>query len=395
MLVDTKQKKQKILFIAKNIPVPGIRPSRVIMAIAHEVSSFSNISFLYPNEIVPFGFQFLKKYKPFYKLKSWECEGFDIAVTQYLRIPFRGIAFWCWNKLSKQDIAYYEQAGPFDLIHAHYLFPDGYFAYLFSMKYAVSYVITIRNADIKYLKNISRNNSDFKKAQLIIKHAQKVFSLNLAYKNFVDELFGISSLIIPHGIEKNAYYEKPKQQNKKIVITVVSEAIKRKNIDWVIKGFKKYIGKHSIELHVIGKGPLLNRLKLLAGNDKRIFFHGKINRPEVMKRLQDSDIFALPSYDETFGLVYLEAAATKNAIIGSKNEGVWGIFEDEKEMLFSSDEMHFQQLLLGLIEDHKLRSKLQEEAFNKVKQLNWDIISERYKKVYEECIGTLHINTDS
>jgi len=52
-------------------------------------------------------------------------------------------------------------------------------------------------------------------------------------------------------------------------------------------------------------------------------------------------------------------------------------------------------MLLGLIEDHKLRSKLQKEAFNKVKQLNWDIISERYKKVYEECIGTLHINTDN
>ena len=73
---NSKKEKLKILFIAQNIPVPGIRSSRIIIEIAHQVSSFVNVSFLYPSELIPFGFQYVKKYKPYYKLKNWNFEGF-------------------------------------------------------------------------------------------------------------------------------------------------------------------------------------------------------------------------------------------------------------------------------------------------------------------------------
>jgi len=70
-------------------------------------------------------------------------------------------------------------------------------------------------------------------------------------------------------------------------------------------------------------------------------------------RLFESDIFALPSYKETFGLVYLEAAAARNAIIGFKGEGVWGLFEVDKEMLFCGDFEEFQEQLKLLIKNGK------------------------------------------
>ncbi len=223
---------------------------------------------------------------------------------------------------------------------------------------------------------------------LIIRNAQKVLSLNLSYKEFVDDLFGISSLIIPHGIEENAYFEESGTYKNKVFIATVSEAIKRKNIDWIINAIKNYQGQHDIEFNVIGSGPLMNELKRLAGSDKRINFRGKINRSAVLKYLQDSDIFALPSFDESFGLVYLEAAANRNAIIGFKHEGVWGIFEDQNEMTFCENEKHFQVILHSLIDDQVLRMRLQQGAFNKAKELSWDNITKQYKKVYEESIDS-------
>jgi len=389
-----KPEKYKILFIAKNIPVPGIRPSKVIMSIAHEISTFCNVSFLYPNEFIPFGFQYLKKYKPFYNLKSWNCEGYDIAITQYPRIPYRKMAFWIWNKISNNNIAYYNKAGPFDLIHAHYLLPDGYLAYLYSRKFSLPYVITIRNADILFLKGLSKKNPDFKKASLVINKAQQILVLNLAYKIFIDDLFGISSLIIPHGIEKNAYFnDSPHAQSNKIIITTVSEAIKRKNIDWIINGFMNYSGNKSIELNIIGTGPLIDQLKKLSKNDNRVIFHGKTDRFNVLKILKYSDIFALPSFSETFGLVYLEAAATKNAIIGLKNEGVWGIFDNETEMLFCNNESHFQELFHKLINNHNLVSTLKTNAFKKALLLDWDNIVIKYKDVYNKAIDSFNANT--
>lgn len=383
-----ERKKYKILFIAKNIPVPGIRPSRVIMAIAHEISSFCNVSFLYPNEIVPFGFQFLKKYKPFYKLRDWNCEGFNITVTQYFRIPYRKMAFWFWKKLSKKDIDFYLKHGVFDLIHAHYLFPDGYLAYLYFKKFTVPYIITIRNADIIHLKKISKSNPDFKKAFLIINNAQQVLCLNFGCKQFIDKMFCISSLIIPHGIEKEAFKNDPNKKSSTITITTVSEAIKRKNIDWIINAFKNYKGDKSIELNIIGTGPLIKDYKLLAGNDSRMNFIGKINRKEVLKHLQYSDIFTLPSYSESFGLVYLEAAASRNAIIGLKDEGVWGIFDNNTEMLFGDNESHFQELFYKLIEDDTLRLKLKTQAYKKAMTMDWENIALKYKEIYKESINS-------
>jgi glycosyltransferase involved in cell wall biosynthesis len=304
------------------------------------------------------------------------------------------MAFWIWNKISNNNIAYYNKAGPFDLIHAHYLLPDGYLAYLYSRKFSLPYVITIRNADILFLKGLSKKNPDFKKASLVINKAQQILVLNLAYKIFIDDLFGISSLIIPHGIEKNAYFnDSPHAQSNKIIITTVSEAIKRKNIDWIINGFMNYSGNKSIELNIIGTGPLIDQLKKLSKNDNRVIFHGKTDRFNVLKILKYSDIFALPSFSETFGLVYLEAAATKNAIIGLKNEGVWGIFDNETEMLFCNNESHFQELFHKLINNHNLVSTLKTNAFKKALLLDWDNIVIKYKDVYNKAIDSFNANT--
>lgn len=384
---DSNDIKLKVLFIAQNIPVPGIRPSRIIIDIAHQISSFAEVIFLYPSELIPFGFHFLSKYKPFYKLKNWNFEGFNITVKKYFRAPYSNAAFWFWNKLSKHDIKYYKEYGPFDIIHAHYLFPDGFLAYLYSKKFNVPYIITIRNADIRHLKKIGKNNPDFKKASFIINNASEVLSLNLAYKIFIDELFNVSSIIVPHGIEESAYYKNSDPPANKIIITIVSEFIKRKNIDWVIEAFKSYKGNKKIELNVIGSGPLNENLKSIAGNDDRIHFLGKIDRPAVLNQLQKSDIFALPSFDESFGLVYIEAAASKNAIIGLKDEGVWGVFEKNSELLFSIDRKHFEKTLHFLIDDSQLILKLKEGAYKKAKMLNWKDIAKRYKSIYNQSIS--------
>ena len=383
---NSNSTKLKVLFIAQNIPVPGIRPSRIIIDIAHQLSSFADLSFLYPSERIPFGFQWIAKYRPFYNLKKWNIEGFEISVSKYFRLPFKKAAFWCWNKLSKKDIKFYQKKGPFDLIHAHYLFPDGYMAYLFSKKYTVPYIITIRNADIRHLKRIGRGNPDFEKAKEIISNAKKVLSLNMAYKDFIDELFDISSVIVPHGIEEEAFYKDPAISKDKVKITVVAEFIRRKNIDWVIRAFKSYSGKKEIELNIIGDGPLAGELKHLAANDDRIKFHGKVPRAKVLRALQASDIFVLPSEDESFGLVYLEAAATSNAIIGLKDEGVWGVFKAHEEMLFCADEKELNKLLSSLIDDAQQREQLKQNAFSKASTLKWSNIVEQYKEIYSKAI---------
>lgn len=377
----------KVLFIAKNIPTPEVNSNAIVLTIAKEISSFSKVHFLFPKEWLPYGFQYISKYKSIYKLKGWKSKGFSISVLNYPRLPFKQMAYALWTGLSKKDNEFYKKEGPFDLIHAHYLLPDGYFAYLFSKKYKVPYIITIRNADMRFLERSKSDNSDFKKAYKVIINAERVLTLNLAYKNYIDNLFGINALVIPHGIEEEALYEKEKASSEILTISCVSQFDEKKNVGWVIDAVKNYKGEVPIQLNIIGSGRNEEGLKEQARNSKRIRFLGRLSRVDVLDRLKSSDIFALPSSEESFGLVYLEAAATKNAIIGYEKEGIWGVLEENKEALFCRDQKHFEDLLHTLIDNPKLRLDLENSSFSKAKMLNWKNIANEYKKVYSSSIS--------
>src|SRR5574344_2179080 len=49
---------------------------------------------------------------------------------------------------------------------------------------------------------------------------------------------------------------------------------------------------------------------------------------KVLEYMRNSDIFILPSVNETFGLVYLEAMASGCITIGTKDDGIDGIIKN-------------------------------------------------------------------
>lgn len=377
------EKRLKVLFIAKNIPRPGKTTNKIIYKIADHLSEFCDVSFLRPREIIPFWLRHNPKFADLYGLKGWKYKQYNITTYPYIHLPFKKANYWLLNKLFVSQRTTIENLEKFDLIHAHYLLPDGYIAQYLSRKFGVPYIITVRNQDIQYLEKISKKNPDYKKARKILKGAKRVLSTNLAYKNFFDKEFDIECVLLPHGIEENLFqYEDEKKRTDKIKITTVAEAITRKNIDWVIKAFSEYEGIKNIELNIIGNGPELERLKKIADGDKRIIFYGRIPRSQVIEILHHSDIFALPSINETFGLVYLEAAATRNAIIGFKREGVWGLFQENNEMLYCDSYESFKFLLINLINSNERIDMLATNALQRSKDFKWEVIISKYKTVY-------------
>lgn len=373
----------RVLFIAKNIPRPTKKNNEIILTIAEKLNDFCDITFLRPRERVPFWLKNSTKFGDLYGLKGWKFNEFDITTYPYFHLPFKKRKFWLLSGLSKTGRSFLKKKPPSDLIHAHYLLPDGYIAYQISRFHKIPYIITVRSQDKQYLELISSINPDYKKAQKILKNAKQILVPNAGYKKFVESKFRIKCLIMPHGIESSVFKNNnSRKENETIVITTVAEAIPRKNIDWIIKAFLQYKGTKKIKLNIIGDGPELQNLKQLAGNDDRITFKGRVEHAMALQILGESDIFALPSYNETFGLVYLEAAATHNAMIGLKGEGVWGVFEEDKEMLFCGNFEGFKQQLHRLIENDVLRTETTEEAFKKVKTMEWEKVQTKYKNVY-------------
>ena len=111
---------------------------------------------------------------------------------------------------------------------------------------------------------------------------------------------------------------------EKIKALSVANLIKRKNIDKLIQSCKSF---ENIELTIIGDGE---ERKSLNKIDKNVIFKGHLEKEKVLEEMRNSDIFILPSVNETLGLVYLEALASGCITVGTVNDGISGIIKDEE-----------------------------------------------------------------
>ena len=128
------------------------------------------------------------------------------------------------------------------------------------------------------------------------------------------------------------------KNNGTLSIITVSSLIERKKIDTNLKALAKLKDRIDWTYTIIGDGELRPALETLAaglGIRDRVHFKGVMPRHQVIQLLEQSHIFLLVSYLETFGLVYLEAMACGNIVIGSRGEGIDGVIQHEKNGFLS------------------------------------------------------------
>lgn len=374
--------KPRVLFIASNIPTPKRKSNKVVMDIAHKLSAQFYISILHPTEFAPFPINRMKKYRNLADNKPWNDGDISITPFKYTRLIGKKYAFLLLPFYKKKVERYCSQHGKPQLIHSHFALPDGYFAYLLKQLYGIPYLVSFRGSDVKLMTSNDKSNT-MKRMVTVLEHADKIIVHNRAQQILLEK-HGFDSILMPHGIEMD--FLKPKNQSgpkEEIVIATVGELIPQKHINWVINAVKAYKGKKKVSLLIAGEGPQREDLAYLAADHPNIQLLGKIKHEAVNELLCDSDIFALPSYNETFGLVYVEATAHQNAVIATKGTGIWGHFKENEEMLFCDSYESFQTSLYELIENDAFREKLAKKAFDKTSaSFTWDKVIEKYTELY-------------
>ena len=378
--------KPRVLFIASNIPTPKRKSNKVVMTIAHKLSAQFDISVLHPAEWAPFPVNMLQKYKSIAGNQSWKDDDIIVRPFKYIRLVGTDNAFRLLPYYDKKILNYCQKYGTPQLVHAHYALPDGYLAFLLFEAYNVPYIISFRKSDIKFLQT-KRSSRTSKMMQTVLSHASQIIVHNAAQQQYLTDE-GFDSIIVPHGIEKDFIAKKERENlTDTINIATVGELIPLKQIDWVINTVKNYKGNKTLTLTIAGDGPMRQELENLAQGHNNIVFLGNVSHSKVGELLSNSDIFALPSNDETFGVVYIEAAAHQNAVIATKGTGVWGIFIDKEEVLYCDSYESFQQMMYDLIENKKLRNQLGTKAYEKTSEsFTWEKVIEKYCKIYHNCI---------
>ncbi len=112
-----------------------------------------------------------------------------------------------------------------------------------------------------------------------------------------------------------------------------------KNVEAVLRGFARYAARagSGARLHVVGDGEDRPHLEALAGSlglGAAVQFHGTLDPVRDSQRLEElyaaCDVFALLPLDESFGLVFPEAAARGLLLTGPDHGGPVEILEGGK-----------------------------------------------------------------
>jgi glycosyltransferase involved in cell wall biosynthesis len=157
--------------------------------------------------------------------------------------------------------------------------------------------------------------------------------------------------IIPNGVDIEKFspgYSNIKEELQADRLFVYQGRLApEKNVEPLLKAWRKLKMPQGCKLAIVGGGPLLNSFKTTYGNDPSIIWMGFIASEERrIEILRGTDVFILPSFVEGLSLSLLEAMACGAACLAT-NVGADGeVIADGAGMVLDSQKVFSQLCML-------------------------------------------------
>ena len=121
--------------------------------------------------------------------------------------------------------------------------------------------------------------------------------------------------------------------------------------------------------------------------EKEIHFMGYVPYEQVVRELQKSDIFILPSYYEALGCVYLEAMACGVPPIGCHNNGIDEVIKNGVDgyLVEPQNSKEIVWAVERLLDDNARRMMGEKARLKVEKHYTWNDSAESVKEIYENC----------
>lgn len=352
----------------------------------------------------PFPFNVVnKKWKGYNNIPDKDViDSIEVYYPRYLEFP-RGILFqksgYFMAKGIKNIIRKIYKNFKFDLIHSNVALPDGYSGMLINNYFNVPHIVTIHGQDFQ--NTINKNKKCREAVFRVLNSADKIITVSNKLKNIVKEQeFCYKINVINNGIDDDCFENnieniKKNEIKDKIKILSVSNLKKTKGIQINLRAISQLKGKYgNIQYDIIGEGEFEIQLRKLVrelGLEDVVNFLGKKEHDEVLKSMSDYDIFSLPSYNEGFGTVYIEAMSKRVAVIGVEGEGIEDAIKNGYNgfLVKREDVTSLIDVLDMLIKDDKKRNIIAKNGRNTViKYFTWNSNAKKVIKLYEKMIST-------
>jgi len=216
-----------------------------------------------------------------------------------------------------------------NLIHSHKMSFEGLVGYKLSIKHDIPMVITLRQTDAMV---INRKPGALRTFKPVVKRCKKIFYLIPQILIRMEELLGESffkehivpkAVFLPNIVERQVSEENSAHVQKGQFVTVLKmnkRIVQRKNIKKLLMAFSQ-LKNYEVKLTIVGDGEYRNEVERWVRKYNlvdKVTFTGNIHNDQIDVYYKRAEAFLLPSFSESFGLVYAEALLNGTPIMFSK-----------------------------------------------------------------------------
>jgi glycosyltransferase involved in cell wall biosynthesis len=177
---------------------------------------------------------------------------------------------------------------------------------------------------------------------------------------------------------------------RKFVVLSVCRFYPRKRLHVLLGAAQRLRGKiPGLEINIVGGGPESKRLKKFCrekGLESVVSWKENISQAELAREYNRCHVFCLPSVQEGFGIVFLEAMASGKAIIAA-NAGATPEVATHGVLVQPDNELALANAIESLYREPALRNSLGEAGRQFVAQFDAPVVAELFLREIEKLAG--------
>jgi teichuronic acid biosynthesis glycosyltransferase TuaC len=263
-----------------------------------------------------------------------QIEGLDVLHPRRLVLPkVGGISTgWFYSRTLDKTIREIYEIDPFDVIDAHFIWPDGYAVSRVAQDLGVPLCITAHGTDLNLMPSFPAIRAKIRET---ISRADKIIAVCRALGDVAIELGARADRlrVIPNGVDTSRFYPIDRIEARRGIgfhdygplFLAIGALIPRKGHEYLIEALALLRAAGSrAKLAIIGEGPSRQKLSKLInsrGLNSSVHLVGSIPHGELYRWLSASDATCLASSREGWPTVFFESWACGTPVIATAVHG--------------------------------------------------------------------------
>ncbi|UCB51850.1 MAG: glycosyltransferase [Candidatus Zixiibacteriota bacterium] len=254
--------------------------------------------------------------------------------------------------------------GRIDLVSAQWWIPGGLIGYLLSLFRGKPLIITSHGTDIRLLE---KSHFSRKLAGPVFERARYVTTVSGFLKEKLIRNTGVARekvKVIPMPATPDTFAPTPLPTGAVKHILCVARFTPQKGLDYFLKACRTLKDRGvGFRAKIVGEGPLKESLQeeiVKLHLEESVFLVDIVPQKELNQLYAESYLCVLPSIEEGFGLVLVEAQLCRRPVVGTRSGGITDIIRDGESGLLVPPRDHegLAQAMERVLTDKQLAESL-------------------------------------